>query len=139
MNVGLNGHPTPSQVRMRPGRLLAGFLLLLGLLMLKALAEIQLDVFAGYEGAVRTGHWFPVAVEVFNDGGTFDATIELGFGGAASDRQVLRESLPTGTRKRFLLTAYASSVNVSGVQVRVADSLDKTLAERTQNLAFVPA
>lgn len=139
MNVGHNAPPTPSQVRMRPGLLVAGFLLLLGLLMPKARAEIQLDVFAGFEGAARMGHWFPVAVEVFNDGGTFDATIELGFGGTAADRQVLRESLPTGTRKRFLLTAHASSANASGVHVRVADSLGKTLAERTQNLVFVLA
>lgn len=139
MNGSLNGRPSPTPGRIRTGSLLAGFLLLFGLLMLKARAEIQLDVFAGYEGAARMGHWFPVAVEVFNDGGAFDATIELGFGGATSDRQVLRESLPTGTRKRFLLSAYASSANASGVHVRVADSLGKTLAERTQNLAFVPA
>ena len=76
-------------------------------------ARIQFDIFPGYgdvaSGVVRAGAWYPVGVEVFNDGPGFDAVIELSAGqfGGASQRVALE--LPTNTRKRFVIPFFCAS------------------------------
>ena len=41
-------------------------------------AAIQFDPFVGYEGNVHEAGWFPITCEVFNDGPSFNAVIEIG-------------------------------------------------------------
>ena len=47
---------------------LAGALLLLLSLVVAAPAAVRLDVFAGHDGILPQASWFPVTIEVFNDG-----------------------------------------------------------------------
>src|ERR1041385_8771904 len=84
-------------------------------------AALQFDVFVGHggqptgsDGIVREAGWFPVAVEVQNDGAPFNATFELSssqMGGGQTRRMVVE--LPTNTRKRFVLAAFAGSATYS--------------------------
>src|ERR1051325_11732967 len=76
---------------------------------LQVSAAIQFDVFVGYDGVTRESSWFPVAIEVHNDGPSFNGVIELSssqFGGEP-DRRIPIE-LPTNTRKRLVVPMFAS-------------------------------
>src|ERR1044071_9249366 len=76
---------------------------------------LQFDVFLGHggqptgaDGVVREASWFPVAVEVQNDGAPFNAVFEISssqMGGGQVRRTVVE--LPTNTRKRFVIPAFA--------------------------------
>jgi tetratricopeptide (TPR) repeat protein len=105
----------------------------------QAAAAIQLDVFAGYDGKVHAGSWFPVAIEVFNDGATLEGSFEVLGGRFGNQEQRFKEQLPGGTRKRFLMTVFAGSLNSAEVTVRLADARGKTIAERQQPLLVVAA
>src|SRR5262245_35464925 len=70
---------------------------------------LQFDVFVGYggqptgsDGIVREVGWFPVSVEVQNDGPSFNAVFEISSSqmGGGQTRRISVE-LPTNTRKRF--------------------------------------
>lgn len=76
---------------------------------LPARAALQFDVFAGYDGSIREASWFPMIIEVFNDGPSFNAIIEVSGGqfGTEQIRQVPIE-LPTNTRKRVVVPMFAS-------------------------------
>ncbi len=95
-------------------------------------AELQFDVFFGYDGAVHEAGWFPVAVEVFNDGPAFNAVFELSSGqlGAGNVRQVAIE-LPTNTRKRFVIPVFGGSGRYSQWNARLLDEKGKVRAEKT--------
>lgn len=73
-------------------------------------AALQFDVFPGYEGAIHEAGWFPVTCEVFNDGPSFNAVIEISSGGAlgSDQRRTVPVELPTNTRKRIVVPMFAS-------------------------------
>ncbi len=115
-------------------------LLLLGCLALAlpslpARAEIQFDVFVGFDDHVREGHWFPVAFEILNDGPSFDATVLLGPDSAPeAEPRTFALELPTGTRKRVVLPVFAPKGQFSRWEARLLDRSGKVVAER-DNLA----
>src|SRR5204863_3755597 len=99
---------------------------------------LQFDVFIGYggqptgfDGVVREAGWFPVAIEVQNDGPPFNATFELSssqMGGGQTRRMVVE--LPTNTRKRFVIGAFAGSAGYSTWDARLMDERGKVRAEK---------
>jgi hypothetical protein len=92
-------------------------LLLLALSAFSSRAALQFDVFAGYEGYVHEAAWFPITCEVFNDGPSFNAVIEISSGQFASE-QVRRVpvELPTNTRKRIVIPIFASAAVRSTIE-----------------------
>ncbi len=109
----------------------AWLLLLLCLgLATEARAALQFDVFLGYDDNVREGNWFPVACEVQNDGPSFQAVFELSSGqlGAGQTRTLAIE-LPTNTRKRFVIPAFAST-RYSVWDARLLDARGRVIAEK---------
>jgi len=93
-------------------------------------SAIQFDPFVGYEGTIHEAGWFPVTCEVFNDGPSFNAVIEITSGAFGSDqvRQVPVE-LPTNTRKRVVVPMFASGGRYmnSSWDVVLKDSSGKTI------------
>lgn len=100
-------------------------------------AALELDIFSGYDGYVHAGGWYPVAIEVNNDGATFDGTFEVSGGQFGNQVQRFKEQLPNGTRKRFVLPCFAASQNFGSIEVRLFDSKGKMLAEHSQQLKSV--
>ena len=124
--------PRPGGLRPAAGSAVRLFLLLAFLLPLRA--EVLLDVFPGFEGFVHADHWFPVAVEVQNTGENLETRIELRSGSQGVLSQVLEEPFPQGTRKRFLLSAFAPGRNFSEVRVRVTTKEGRILAEKESSV-----
>ncbi len=95
-------------------------------------ADIQFDVFVGYDGVTREASWFPVAIEVHNPGPSFNGIIELSssqFGGEP-DRRIPIE-LPTNTRKRLIVPMFATGGRNSGQwDARLYDTNHKLRQER---------
>ena len=96
-----------------------------------ALGALQFDVFLGYDGTIREAAWFPVVVEVHNDGPSFNAVFELTGGNIRGD-QVCRVplELPTNTRKRFVVPVFASGASSFQWNARLVDERGKVYAER---------
>src|SRR6185369_8580957 len=65
-----------------------------------------------YESTIHEAAWFPITCEVYNDGPSFNAIIEVSGGqfGGEQARQVPVE-LPTNTRKRIIIPMFASNAN----------------------------
>ena len=110
------------------------FLLLLASPSLRPLqAALQFDVHVGYEGNVHEASWFPIVCEVFNDGPSFNAVIEVWGGQTAGDqvREVAVE-LPTNTRKRIVIPMFASGgrFNNGNWNGRLLNSNGKVIQER---------
>lgn len=105
------------------------FLLVLGSAPLRA--ELQFDVFLGYDGAVREAAWFPVACEIHNDGPSFNAVVEVTAGNIRTE-QVRRVpiELPTNTRKRFVIPVFASGGRFYQWDARLLDERGNIRAER---------
>ena len=81
--------------------------------MVRLEAALQFDLHVGYEGKIREASWFPIVVELYNDGPSFDAVIEIWSGGPGQigDEKYVREvpvELPTNTRKRIVVPMFAS-------------------------------
>lgn len=99
-----------------------------------ARAAIQFDLFAGYEGTIHEAGWFPITCEVFNDGPSFNAVIEVTAGqfGTEQVRQVPVE-LPTNTRKRIVVPMFASSGvrNVGEWNGKLLDGRGKVVQEKS--------
>jgi hypothetical protein len=101
-------------------------------------AALQFDVFLGYggqptgtDGIVREASWFPVACEVFNDGPSFNAVFEVSssqMGGGQTRRMAVE--LPTNTRKRFVIPAFAASGTYSSWEARLLDETGKVRAKK---------
>ncbi|MCW5560029.1 MAG: hypothetical protein KIT22_19605, partial [Verrucomicrobiae bacterium] len=91
-------------------------------------AKIQFDVFPGYDTLARAGAWYPVGIEVFNDGPSFDGVVELDAG-----QGVVRVplELPTNTRKRFTVPLFNPSRNFLSVDGRLFDDRGKVREEQT--------
>ena len=73
-------------------------------------AALQFDVHVGYEGNVHEASWFPIVCEIFNDGPSFNAVIEVEAAGQFSGEQLRQVpvELPTNTRKRIVIPMFAS-------------------------------
>jgi hypothetical protein len=99
---------------------------------LRTLAELQFDVFLGYDGVVREAAWFPISVEALNDGPAFNAVVEIASGGIAADsiRQVPLE-LPTNTKKRLTIPIFATGGRLDQWSIRLLDERGKIRAERS--------
>src|ERR1044071_140674 len=103
-----------------------------------ARGALQFDVFIGHggqpsgtDGVVREASWFPVAVEVQNDGAPFNAVFEISssqMGGGQVRRTVVE--LPTNTRKRFVIPAFAGAGSYSTWDARLLDERGKVRAEK---------
>src|SRR5688572_27182024 len=92
----------------RPGASLLLFLLL-ACFSFPARAALQFDLHVGYEGKIHEASWFPIVCEVYNDGPSFNAVIEV-WGGQFGKDQVreIPVELPTNTRKRIVIPMFAS-------------------------------
>ncbi len=97
-----------------------------------ARAELQFDIFLGYDSVVREAAWFPIAVEVLNDGPPFNAVVEIATGSISSDqiRQIPIE-LPTHTRKRLTVPIFATGGRFDQWNVRLVDERGRIRAERS--------
>lgn len=111
---------------------------LLAFLALPACAALQFDVFLGYggqptgtDGIIREAGWFPVACEVSNDGPAFTGVFELStsqMGGGQTRRFTVE--LPTNTRKRFVIPAFAASGTYTAWDARLRDERGRVRAEK---------
>ena len=74
-----------------------------------AKAEVRFDVFMGFAGKARNSEWFPVTVEIENNGPTFNGVIEIK--PSSFNDQAIRYAveLPNNTRKRFSIPIYNKS------------------------------
>ncbi|HMO64442.1 MAG TPA: hypothetical protein PKE47_04315, partial [Verrucomicrobiota bacterium] len=96
-----------------------------------ARAEVQFDVFVGYDEHIREAAWFPVVFEVQNTGSAFTATIEFGpDGGLRGHPRRLVVELPTGTRKRLTLPAFATGGRFTRWEARLLDEKGAVRHER---------
>ena len=95
-------------------------------------AELQFDVFLGYDGIVPQASWFPVVCEIKNDGPPFVGTVELD-GGRFNQEQTRRAvvELPTGTLKRFVIPVFSTTRSFGSWDVRLLDERGKVRAEQT--------
>src|ERR1039458_215205 len=113
------------------GLLIALWLLGFGAGTLTSRAEIQFDVFLGYDSIVPEAAWFPVVCEIKNDGPPFVGTVELD-GGRFNQAQTRRAvvELPTGTLKRFVIPVFSTSSGLSSWDVRLLDERGKVRGEQ---------
>jgi hypothetical protein len=128
-------HPMQSSLypRRRFARLAGGgilFLLLWWGGVVAGFAQIRLDVTMGYEGITKEGTWFPVTCEAINSGPNFIGFIELspGPGGRGQTQRVPIE-LPTGTRKRVFIPAFATTRYPVNWMVRLVDDRGRVREE----------
>jgi len=94
----------------------------------QAWGKIQFDVFPGYDTLARAGAWYPVGVEIFNDGPSFDGIVELDTG--QGPVRVPLE-LPTNTRKRFTVPLFNPSRSFLSVDGRLLDDRGKVREEQS--------
>ena len=76
----------------------------------------SLQVRVGYEGAYRLAEWFPVVVDVANDGPDVQAVLEWSLPGRPEE-QVFRRTvdLPRGSRKRVAFDVYIAGFVRNGL------------------------
>ena len=72
-------------------------------------AEVRFDVFMGFSGMARNGEWFPVTVEIENDGPTFNGEIEIKPSSFNEQSIRYKIELPNNTRKRFSIPVFNNS------------------------------
>ena len=111
------------------GRLVLAWLLLA---CVSVHGAIQFDVFAGYEGHAHTGSWFPVAVEVLNDGPSFDGVIEIFPSTLRTQVIHVPVSLPNGTRKRLFIPLFCPTVGTLEYTAQLRDEKGKLRYENNQ-------
>ena len=102
-----------------------------------ARADLQFDVFVGYDQVLPDHSWFPITCELYNDGPSFNAVIEVTAGEWGSG-QVRRfpVDLPTNTRKRVVIPVFAGARLWNA---RLLDSHGEVRAEQTaSNLKVMP-
>lgn len=106
------------------------FLVMAGVVV-SARAELQFDVFLGYDNTVREASWFPVVCEIRNDGAPFAGMVEVLPGDYARGQiHQLPVELPTGTLKRVTLPAFAPGRFPSVWTVRLLDQQGRVRAEK---------
>jgi len=96
-----------------------------------ARAELQFDVFIGYDGLVREASWTPFVCELKNDDAPIKGFIEIAPGnfGKGQTYQVPIE-LPTGTMKRITIPVFSPGRYVSTWNVRLTNERGKTIVEK---------
>lgn len=94
-------------------------------------AQIQFDVFLGYDGLAREANWMPVVCEVKNDGPGFNGVVELSTANQADGTVArLAVELPTGTLKRLVMPVFVHSSSYAGWDARLRDDRGKVRAEQ---------
>lgn len=117
-----------------PPRMFLLWVVLSLLAVLNASAALQFDVFLGYDGIVSEASWFPVVIEVDNDGPTFTGLVEV-TGGMGNESQPVRlpVELPSGTLKRLVIPLFSAGYDYAGlvnVNARLYDERGKIRAEQ---------
>lgn len=78
-------------------------------------AGLILTLRPGYAGAYRLGEWFPITVDVANDGRDIQGVLEWSFPGWQNQPLFRRTiDLPRGSRKRVMLEAFATGFARNG-------------------------
>ena len=95
----------------------------------RAQAAITLRARVGYDGAYRLAEWFPVVVDIANDGPDVRATLEGRLPGRF-DEQVFQRlvDLPRGSRKRVSFDVYTPGFVRNG-QLRLLDGSAELLTQ----------
>lgn len=84
-------------------------------------APITFAVQAAFDGTYRAGEWFPVDVQIANDGPDVRGVLEWRFPGQNEEMSFQREiELPRGARKRVTLYAFSRNFARNG-EVRLLD------------------
>lgn len=79
-------------------------------------SALTVVVQAGFDGAYRTGEWFPVVVEIANSGPDAQVTLEWSFPGQRGDPIFERRvDLPRGAQKRVTLDVFSRSFARNGL------------------------
>ncbi len=94
-------------------------------------ADLQFDVFFGYDGTVREASWFPIVCEIRNNDAPFAGEIEVTPSGTVrgqSERMLVE--LPTGTLKRVVIPAFANSRYQTLWDVRLRDDRGRVRSEQ---------
>lgn len=95
-------------------------------------AALQFDVFLGYDGIVPEATWFPIVIEVSNDGPSFKGLVEVEANrGTGGETRRLEVELPTGTLKRLVIPVFSATRGYSSWDVRLFDERGKVRAEQT--------
>lgn len=90
---------------------------------------VALEVRAGYGGAYRAGEWFPVTIDVANDGPDLRGELEWQLPGQRNEPSFRYAiDLPRGSRKQIAISAFSRGFARSG-QVRLLTG-DVVVAER---------
>ncbi len=128
---------TPGWRRHRTGISPRPIILLLLLLLFAAgliptlQAEIQFDVFLGFDDKVREGHWFPASFEIHNDGPAFTGTVSVAPESTFdTQRRGFSIELPSGTRKRVSIPVFSAN-RYTRWHARLQDASGKTVAEKS--------
>lgn len=101
-----------------------------------ARADLQFDVFFGYDGTVREASWFPIVCEIRNNDAPFAGVIEVtpsGYGKGQAERMLIE--LPTGTLKRVVIPAFANSRYQTLWDVRLLDERGRVRSEQVAQRA----
>lgn len=96
---------------------------------LSSRAALQFDMFPGYDQQVRSAGWYPVGFELWNDGPSFDAVIELSPQQLGAQPLLIPVELPTNTRKRLVVPMFCSSSGFLALDARLKDAKGKVRAE----------
>lgn len=96
-------------------------------------ADLQFDVFLGYDNKVHENGWFPAVFEIKNDGAPFIGTIELSSGnlGSSQTRRKVVE-LPYDTTKIVSIPVFAGAGQYGRWQARLLDERGRAVAEVPQ-------
>lgn len=126
-------HSKPGLLSSRLGvgrwlRWLAGLCLIAAPL---ARAELQFDVFIGYDGVVREASWTPFVCELRNDGLPISGFIEISPGGAGKGQSYrVPIELPNGTTKRLTIPVFTAGPYATAWNIRLANAKGKTIVEK---------
>ncbi len=101
-------------------------------------SNLQINARAGFEGSYRSGEWFPIVVDIANDGPDVRGELEWQLPGQRNEQSFRYPvDLPRGSRKRITLTAFSRGFARSG-QIRLIDG-DVVLADTNVVLEPVDA
>jgi hypothetical protein len=131
----INSKPPAADFCLRKIRVLVRLLILLvpAAFCSSSRADLQFDVFPGYDTAVREAGWFPMAFEIFNDGPSFNGVVSISSGAGMGSGQETRIpiELPNNTRKRVSISMFATGGRFLQWNVRLLDDGGKVRVEET--------
>jgi hypothetical protein len=94
-------------------------------------ADVQFDVFFGFDDHIREGSWFPVAFELLNEGPSFTGTLLVGpESGLTTQPRTYTVELPTGTRKRVILPVFPSAGRLARWDAHLLNEAGQVVADR---------